>query len=127
MSRAEAARRLAAHGLPDRDREIDNIREGWPFAVDQVLAEQASFLNMDAAGYAALSEKILGHWDDIQAIAADVPPPETVIETLRRVGGPTTVAELGLESRDLADALAYAHYLRNRLPMLRLRRMLQIA
>lgn len=127
MSRAEAARRLAAHGLPDRDQEIANIRAGWPFAVDQVLAEQANFLNMDAAGYAALSEKILGHWDDIQAIAADVPPPERVIDTLRRVGGPTTVAELGLETRDLADALAYAHYLRNRLPMLRLRRMLQIA
>ncbi len=127
MSRAEAARRLAAHGLPDRDQEIANIRVGWPFAVDQVLTEQASFLNMDAAGYAALSEKILDHWDDIQAIAADVPAPEKVIDTLRRVGGPTTVAELGLEPRDLADAFASAHYLRNRLPMLRLRRMLQIA
>ncbi len=76
---------------------------------------------------AALSEKVLSHWDDIQAIAADVPAPEKVIATLRRVGGPTTVAELGLEPRDLADALMVAHYLRNRLPMLRLRRMLQIA
>ncbi len=127
MNRAEAARRLAASGLPDREQEIANIRTGWPFAVEQVFGEQASFLDMDAADYAALSKKVLSHWDDIQAIAADVPTPETVIDTLRRVGGPTTVAELGLEPRDLADALAYAHYLRNRLPMLRLRRMLQIA
>lgn len=82
---------------------------------------------MNAADYAALSEKVLSHWDDIQAIAADVPAPEKVIDTLRRAGGPTTVAELGLEPRDLADALMVAHYLRNRLPMLRLRLMLQIA
>ena len=43
---------------------------------------------------------------------------------LRKVGGPTTAQEAGLEARDLADGLAYAYYLRDRLPVLRLRRML---
>ncbi len=51
---------------------------------------------MDEAGYRALCDKVLRHWDDIQAIAAGVPEPAAVIDTLRRVGGPTTVAELGL-------------------------------
>ncbi len=126
MSLGEAAGRLGASSLPDREQEIANIRAGWPFAVDQVLGEQKVFLDMDEAGYRALCDKVLRHWDDIQAIAAGVPEPAAVIDTLRRVGGPTTVAELGLAPRDLDDALAYAHYLRSRVPMLRLRRMLQI-
>ena len=126
MSLGEAAGRLGASSLPDREQEIANIRAGWPFAVDQVLGEQKVFLDMDEAGYRALCDKVLRHWDDIQAIAAEVPAPDTVIDTLRRVCGRTTVAELGLAPRDLDDALAYAHYLRSRVPMLRLRRMLQI-
>jgi glycerol-1-phosphate dehydrogenase [NAD(P)+] len=73
-----------------------------------------------------LKKSILEHWDEIQAIAATVPLPAEVAEVLRKVGGPTTAQEAGLQPRDLADGLEYAYYLRDRLPVLRLRRMLGV-
>jgi glycerol-1-phosphate dehydrogenase [NAD(P)+] len=126
LSRAEAARRLSASRLPSREQEIAHIRTGWPFAVAQVLEAQARFLAMTEADYDTLKTAVLDRWDEIQAIAAEVPPPDAVARLLRKVGGPMTAQEAGLEERDLADGLAYAFYLRDRLPVLRLRRMLDL-
>ena len=126
LSRTEAARRLSASRLPSREQEIAQIHTGWPFAVAQVLEAQARFLALTETDYDALKTAVLDRWDEIQAIAAEVPPPDAVARLLRKVGGPTTAQEAGLEARDLADGLAYACYLRDRLPVLRLRRMLDL-
>jgi len=124
MTRAEAADRLARHALPARDVEEARIRQGWPMAVPQVLEAQARFLGLSEAEHASLKGLIVERWDEIRAIAAEVPAPDAVAAVLRQVHGPTTVQELGLQARDLEDGLEYAHYLRDRLPVLRLRRML---
>jgi glycerol dehydrogenase-like iron-containing ADH family enzyme len=91
-----------------------------------VLEAQARFLALTETDYDALKVAVLDQWDEIQAIAAEVPPPDAVARLLRKVGGPMTAQEAGLEERDLADGLAYAFYLRDRLPVLRLRRMLDL-
>ncbi len=124
LSREQAAQRLAQHELPARAVEEERIRQGWPMAVPQVLEAQTRFLRLSTADYADLKALILARWDDIQAVAATVPPPQEVAALLRQVGGPTSVQEAGLQPRDLQDGLEYAHYLRDRLPVLRLRRML---
>jgi glycerol-1-phosphate dehydrogenase [NAD(P)+] len=124
LPRAEAASRLEKHALPAREQEIERIRQGWPMAIPQVLEAQTRFLNLNESEYSALKASILAHWDEIQAIAAEVPDPDRVVAILRQVHGPTSAAEAGLQPRDLEDALEYAHYLRDRLPVLRLRRML---
>jgi glycerol-1-phosphate dehydrogenase [NAD(P)+] len=124
LSRADATQRLAACRFPDREEETARIRAGWPFAVAPVLEAQARFLAQAEDDLAALKAAILDGWEEIQVIASEVPAPDEVARVLRTVGGPTTTQELGLEPRDLADGLAYAHYLRDRLPVLRLRRML---
>ncbi len=64
------------------------------------------------------------HWDEIQAIAAQVPSSATIAELLRTVGGPTTVAELGLSADEQAQAVAYGHYLRDRFTARKLARVL---
>ena len=124
ISKEQTARRLAEHPLPSRSTEEERIRQGWPMAVEPVLEAQARFLSMTHADDAALKNSIVAHWDEIQAIAAEVPAPDHIVAVLRQVHGPTSAQEATLQQRDLDDALEYAHYLRDRLPVLRLRRML---
>ena len=124
---ADAARRLEMSQLPDPEQELARIRAGWPFAVTQVQAAQSRFLAMTKADYESLKTIILNHWDEIRSVAAGVPSPSTVADVLRKVRGPTTTKEVGLEERDLADGLEYAYYLRDRLSILRLRRMLDLS
>jgi glycerol-1-phosphate dehydrogenase [NAD(P)+] len=123
----DAARRLEESQLPDPEQEIACIRASWPFAVTQVQSAQARFLAMTKVDYESLKTKILIHWDEIQSIAAGVPSPSTVVDVLRKVRGPTTTKEVGLEERDLTDGLEYAYYLRDRFTILRLRRMLDLS
>ena len=91
------------------------------------MAEHANFLKLDEAAYDAIKRKILDNWDEIQAIAAQVPPPEQIVQWLELVGGPTTVADLGLSEQEQALALANGHYLRDRFTMRKLARVLGIA
>jgi len=72
----------------------------------------------------ALQHKILVHWDEIQAIAAQVPPASVVADLLRRVGGPTTAVELGFDENERALAVANGHYLRNRFTVRKLMKVL---
>ncbi|MCB0162393.1 MAG: hypothetical protein KDD83_29850, partial [Caldilineaceae bacterium] len=72
----------------------------------------------------ALKQRILAHWDEIQAIAAQVPPPEEIAALLEKVGGPTIVADLGLTAEEQALAEANGHFLRNRFTVRKLMRVL---
>jgi glycerol-1-phosphate dehydrogenase [NAD(P)+] len=126
LSREAAADRLEAAVLPPRAAEEAAIRAAYGDLAGDIIVEHANFLNLDEAAYDAIKRKILAHWDEIQAIAAQVPPPEQIAGWLQEVGGPTTVAELGLSAAEQALAAANGHYLRDRFTMRKLARVLQI-
>lgn len=126
LSRQQVADLLEASTLPGRDEELARIRAAYGAEADEVAAAQAAFLNLDAAKYDALKRKILAHWDDIQAIAAQVPAPEQIAGWLKEVGGPVTTAELGLSPQEEALAAANGHYLRDRFTVRKLVRVLGI-
>ena len=124
LSREEAADRLEAAALPLRAAEEAAIRAAYGDLADDIMAEHANFLKLDEAAFDAIKRKILDNWDEIQAIAAQVPPPEQIVQWLELVGGPTTVADLGLSEQEQALALANGHYLRDRFTMRKLARVL---
>ena len=124
LSRAEAADLLEASTLPPREQEVARIRAAYGDLADEVIAGQASFLNLDETGYDALKQKILAHWDEIQAIAAQVPPPQTIADLLRTVSGPTSTQELGLSQAEEMLAVDNGHYLRDRFTVRKLVRVL---
>jgi glycerol-1-phosphate dehydrogenase [NAD(P)+] len=126
LSRQEASGLLEASALPSRQAEVVAIRAAYGDLAGDIVAEHANFLNLDAAGYDALKRKVLAHWEEIQAIAAQVPPPETIVQWLRAVGGPATTAELGLSPAEEAAAAANGHYLRDRFTVRKLARVLGI-
>jgi glycerol-1-phosphate dehydrogenase [NAD(P)+] len=127
LSRRQASDLLEASTLPPRAAEEAAIRAAYGDLADDVIAEHANFLKLDEAAYDAIKHRILEHWDEIQAIAAQVPPPEQIIAWLKEVGGPTTAGELGFNDEEKALAAANGHYLRDRFTMRKLARVLTIA
>ncbi len=126
LSGAEAADRLEASVLPARAEEEVAIRAAYGDLAGDIIAEHANFLKLDEAAYDAIKRRVLDNWDEIQAIASQVPPPDQIVRWLQEVGGPTTVAELGLSAQEQALAAANGHYLRDRFTMRKLARVVGI-
>lgn len=126
ISRTQAADLLEASSLPDRNAELARIRAAYGGEADEVARDQAPFLDLTPQAYDALKRRILDNWDELQAIAAQVPPANEVAHLLRTAGGPATVAEIGLSEQEQAMAVADAHYLRDRFTVRKLARVLGI-
>jgi glycerol-1-phosphate dehydrogenase [NAD(P)+] len=124
MSSDEAARRLAASTRPDRDAEIERIGFAYGDLTDAVIAEQAAFLDLSNADYERLKQRILDRWPQVQAVAAEVPSPEVLVDLLARAGGTADPQALGLGSEEMALAEVYGHYVRNRFTVMKLTRVL---
>lgn len=114
LSRAQLSDLLEAAVWPARADEVAQIEAAYGDLAGDVIAEHKAFLDLSPAEADALKRKILAHWDEIQAIAAQVPPAAVVADLLCRVGGPATAAELGFDENERALAAANGHYLRNR-------------
>lgn len=127
LSRTEAGERLSRYRLPDRSTEIAAIRTAFPAAAERIIAIQAPFLEMTGANLEALKQRIITHWDDIQQIAAAVPPAAQFETWLRSVEGATRAAELGFSDAELAEAVAAAPYYRNRFTIGKLSHLLELA
>jgi glycerol-1-phosphate dehydrogenase [NAD(P)+] len=126
MSRVEMRDRLATAALPDRDAEIAAIREGYGAVADDVIQSHADFLDMTPEQFETIKQRIDERWDDIQQIAANIPPPAELAGYLQQVGGATNGEALGLKAGEVALALQYGHYLRNRFTVMKLSRLLNI-
>ncbi|MCB0049221.1 MAG: hypothetical protein KDE01_32975, partial [Caldilineaceae bacterium] len=91
---------------------------------EAVARTHGAFLDMTPETYDTIKRRILDNWDEIQAIAAQVPPPAEIARLLEIAGGPTTVSELGFSRAEAALALDNGHYLRNRFTVRKLARVL---
>ena len=98
--------------LPGREEEMQRIRSVYGALALDVIAAQASFLNMSEPDYARLKQKILDHWGDVQEIARQVPGPARLTELLHAAGGPVTAAELGVTEDERVLGQTMSHYLR---------------
>jgi glycerol-1-phosphate dehydrogenase [NAD(P)+] len=120
LTRAQAAERLSRGAVPDREQEVAAIRDGYGVSADGIIAAHSQFLNLTARDLDALKQRTVDCWDEVHEIASTVPPAAELATMLRRVNAPATPRELGLDERDLSNALKYASYLRNRFTMLKL-------
>src|SRR5690606_5822221 len=114
LNRQDVSDRLEASTLPTRDSEIARIQAAFGDMAPAIIAAQRPFLDLTEAAYSALKQRIGDNWDEVLAIAAQVPPGQEITRSLQIVGGPTTVAELGLTAQEQVAAEQYGHYLRQR-------------
>ncbi len=127
LTRGQVADLLEAANLPEQGEEIATIRRIYGDLADELIAIQKPFLEMSPQEFDALKRRILERWEDVQAVAAEVPLPEQVADWLAAVGGATNVQELGLAQQELLDAGRYSHFLRNRFTVRKLVRLLGLA
>lgn len=116
--------RLEAAPMPPRQQEIADIKKGYGVLADGVIQEHKAFLDLTEEGFDKLKQRILGCWDDIQAVAASVPLPSTVEDYLRQAGAATDGQALGLGGEEINLGYQYSHYLRNRFTVMKLSRIL---
>ena len=126
IDRVEMEKRLAAATLPDRGEEIEIIRQGYGSVADTVIRNHAAFLDMTPDDWQALKCRIEQHWEDIQQIAAGIPPADQLVDYLQRVHAATDGAALGLKPDEVERGLYYGHYLRSRFTVMKLSRVLDI-
>ena len=124
LSRHEVEDLLEASTMPSRDAEIATIRDIYGQLSDEVVHTQKSFLDLTPEQYDERKRRILARWDEIQAIAADVPEPEVIAGWIRTTGGPTSVGELGLSDHEKFLAEQHSHLLRDRFTVRKLMRVL---
>jgi glycerol-1-phosphate dehydrogenase [NAD(P)+] len=124
MGRSEAEQRLRLTPAPEREADIQRIRTMFGSLADNLIAEQALFLDLSAEAVTQLKARILDCWDDLQALAATVPTRETLAGLLRQVGGATEPDALTLAAAEVEEALLNAHYIRNRFTICKLSRLL---
>lgn len=126
LSKEDVLGRLARAAAPDRAAEIARMRAGFGPIAEQIVADHVPFLEMLETNIGTLRKKIGDRWNDIQAIAATVPPAERVVELLQQAGGPTDAGALGIGEDEVQRALAYAHYMRRRFTVTTLGHLLEL-
>jgi glycerol-1-phosphate dehydrogenase [NAD(P)+] len=126
MSRDEAAERLHARPLPDIDEEIRGIRATYGPIADGVITVQEPWFAMTAAEFEALKARVVEVWDEIQRIAAVVPPSKLMQDWIAGAGGPVRGREAGLSEEEVALATTWGRCLKHRMTIGRLGWMLGI-
>ena len=124
IDRAQAEMLLAAARQPERTADIQRIRQAFGSIAENLFVEQAPFLDMTAAQFDRLKQRILEHWDEVQALAVEVPAPEKLADLISQAGGVTRPFGLGLSGEEVQQALVESHFLRNRFTICKLRRIL---
>lgn len=124
IDRVRAEQMLRDSRLQDREKDVQTIRRAFPDIAEKVIVEMSPFLNLTEEEYENLKAWILRHWDEIHELAQQVPTAEELRALIRAAGGAVTPEELGLSQEELREALAWAHFFRNRFSVTKLVRIL---
>ncbi len=118
LSKGEAEALLKKAAVPDKATQIKSIEAHVPLIAEELVHGNPIYLQLaDPALLERSRQRILEHWDEIQAIAANVPTSGQVREWLKLLGAPTTAAELDITAEQVETAKNYGLYLRERFSM----------
>jgi glycerol-1-phosphate dehydrogenase [NAD(P)+] len=127
LTAAEARSRLESYEPPDRAREQELIRESFGPEADRVAEAHGRFLSMGREELKRITRLLADSWDRVLAFASAVPRAAEVEALLAKARCPVDAEALGLGREEVALAFRDAHYLRERLTVAKLARMLGLA
>lgn len=126
ISQAEARQMLSQALPPTAQDEVERIRAVFGDTADQVIRTQRKFLALTPAEFETLKLGIIENWEQVQAIAAQVPPQSEIRTRLIQAGLPLDPRAIHLSDEDIREALRFGHYLRDPFTVVKLMLMLGI-
>jgi len=114
IDRDEVSRRLAADLWPSAEAQCAEIRANYGEIAEQVIASHRTMIDLSGASRQAFYQRILSHWDEVQAVAATVPPSDLLAERLVAAGGQVALTAFGFDPAEVSTAVQVAHYVRDR-------------
>lgn len=124
LSKKDADDLLFHAKVPSRSEQERTIRVELPEIAEELIESNPIYIQLsDPQVLARVKKNILDNWDEIQAIAANVPPANQFREWLKKLGGPTTTAELDLSPKQTQTAIDHGHYLRERFSINNIRKL----
>jgi len=125
LASREYHRLAGLENIADLVKPYEPLDEDWlrSYFGEELFPATAAENGTDAL--AAVSPlAILTAWPEIQAIVAEIPTAEELMERLTALGAKVTLADIGVPEEKLSEILDAAPYCRNRLTLMRLRRMI---
>lgn len=126
LASREYHRIAALEDITDRIMPFEPVDQDWLrsyFGEDLYPATAAE--NEKDALRAASPLAILMAWPEIQEIVAEIPTAEELTKRLTALGAKTSLSDIGVPEEKLNEILDAAPYCRNRLTLMRLRRMIR--
>ena len=124
LSKKDAEELLSRAQVPSRAEQEKTIRAELPEIAKELIASNPIYVQLsDPLVLERVKKSILDNWDEIQAVAAKVPPPDQFRAWLKSLGGPITTAELDLSPRQAKTAIDHGHYLRERFSINNIRKL----
>lgn len=90
------------------------------------LAEAILEENRNDCLSAVTKDKLAEKWPEIRKIISDLKEPEYFIEILEKLGAKRTLEDIGVAEEQLSELLIYSPIIRNRLTLMRMKRMIDI-
>ena len=88
---------------------------------DSVMSE-----NQNDCLKAVSPEAIINNWDQIQEIINEIPTPKEFLDLYTKIGAKKALADIKIDDELLPEILRYSPCIRNRLTIMRIRRMLTV-
>jgi glycerol-1-phosphate dehydrogenase [NAD(P)+] len=126
MTRQEAQHRLDRVRWNGSEPEMARIKAAYGGVAGQVIANQASFLGPFGQKIDLFRERLLSRWDDVQAIAAQVPGVDQIRALLQSAGATWQPEQIHVSEAEVRQAIQSAMYIRDRLTILEINYILDL-
>lgn len=81
---------------------------------DVMAANEARERKYDKELHRARLERIIAHWDEIEAVIHSLPLPEEIVPRLQAIGLPVSFAELGFSAEETRNAILFSKDVRDK-------------
>ena len=81
---------------------------------DVMAANEARERKYDKELHRARLERIIAHWDEIEAVIHSLPLPEEIVPRLQAIGQPVSFAELGFSAEETKNAILFSKDVRDK-------------
>jgi glycerol-1-phosphate dehydrogenase [NAD(P)+] len=105
---------------PNAQISIQDIVRFYSRNSDRIITEQRHFLELEEIGWIKLKTRIYENWTEILDIAQNVTSGAKLEVPLKIINFPLMPANIGLSEEDITEGLTAAHYLRDRMTVLKL-------